>query len=112
MYRAKETFWGPDNRHVVKGDLIAPHDPIVTGREDLFETVVIPQAVAPAPTPAAPHDPTAGASPAPDTGPPGPASTEPTDGPAAPAGPPPAAETKTAAKKTTPAARKPAGGVQ
>ncbi|MFE7444555.1 hypothetical protein ACFU7X_29370 [Streptomyces chartreusis] len=46
MYRAKDTFWAPDNRRIVKGDLVAPDDPVVEGREDLFEEVVIPQAVA------------------------------------------------------------------
>lgn len=51
MYRAKDTFWAPDNRRIVKGDLVAPHDPVVEGREELFEEVVIPQAVA-KPTPA------------------------------------------------------------
>ncbi|MBE4790680.1 hypothetical protein HW846_46410 [Streptomyces sp. NE06-02F] len=53
MYRAKDTFWAPDNRRIVKGDLVAPHDPVVEGREGLFEEVVIPQAVAPAARPAA-----------------------------------------------------------
>ncbi|WP_329338588.1 hypothetical protein OG866_27095 [Streptomyces sp. NBC_00663] len=48
MYRAKETFWAPDNRRIVKGDLVAPHDPVVEGREELFEAVVIPQALTPA----------------------------------------------------------------
>ncbi|WP_330348167.1 hypothetical protein [Streptomyces sp. NBC_00582] len=48
MYRAKETFWAPGNRHIVKGDLIAPHDPVLEDREELFEAVVIPQAAAPA----------------------------------------------------------------
>ncbi|WP_172384797.1 hypothetical protein [Streptomyces sp. MNP-20] len=47
MYRAKDTFWAPDNRRIVKGDLVAPHDPVLEGREDLFEDVVIPQALAP-----------------------------------------------------------------
>lgn len=46
MYRAKDTFWAPDNRRIVKGDLVAEHDPVVEGREELFEEVVIPQAVA------------------------------------------------------------------
>lgn len=50
MYRAKDTFWAPDNRRIVKGDLVAPHDDVLEGREDLFEEVVIPQALAkPAP---------------------------------------------------------------
>lgn len=52
MYRAKDTFWAPDNRRIAKGDLVAPHDPVLEGREDLFEEVVIPQAVAPAGKPA------------------------------------------------------------
>jgi len=47
VYRAKDTFWAPDNRRIVKGDLVAPHDPVVTGRENLFEAVVIPQALQP-----------------------------------------------------------------
>ena len=47
MYRAKDTFWAPDNRRIVKGDLVAEHDPVVEGREELFEAVVIPEAVAP-----------------------------------------------------------------
>lgn len=46
MYRAKDTFWVPGNRRIVKGDLVAPDDPAVEGREELFEEVVIPQAVA------------------------------------------------------------------
>ncbi|MGW1609415.1 hypothetical protein ACWCQZ_08455 [Streptomyces sp. NPDC002285] len=46
MYRAKDTFWAPDNRRIVKGDLVAPDDPVIEGREELFEEVVIPQAVA------------------------------------------------------------------
>lgn len=46
MYRAKDTFWAPDNRRIVKGDLVAEHDPVLEGREELFEAVVIPQAVA------------------------------------------------------------------
>jgi hypothetical protein len=47
MFRAKDTFWAPDNRRIVKGDLVAAHDPVITGREALFEAVVIPQALAP-----------------------------------------------------------------
>ncbi|MBE4790913.1 hypothetical protein [Streptomyces caniscabiei] len=46
MYRAKDTFWVPGNRRIVKGDLVAPDDPAVEGREGLFEEVVIPQALA------------------------------------------------------------------
>jgi hypothetical protein len=53
MYRAKDTFWAPDNRRIVKGDLVAPHDLVLEGREELFEEVVIPTAVAPAGKPAA-----------------------------------------------------------
>lgn len=53
MYRAKDTFWAPDNRRIVKGDLIAAHDPVLEGREGLFEAVVIPEAVTPAAKPAA-----------------------------------------------------------
>ncbi|MFE1926529.1 hypothetical protein ACFW91_28710 [Streptomyces asoensis] len=47
MYRAKDTFWAPDNRRIVKGDLVSPHDEVLEGREELFEEVVIPTAVAP-----------------------------------------------------------------
>lgn len=47
MYRAKDTFWAPDNRRIVKGDLVAAHDPVIEGREELFEAVVVPEAVAP-----------------------------------------------------------------
>lgn len=46
MYRAKDTFWVPGNRRIVKGDLVAETDPAVKGREALFEAVVIPQALA------------------------------------------------------------------
>lgn len=53
MYRAKDTFWAPDNRRIVKGDLVAPHDPVIEGREELFEEVVIPTAVGKPPAPAA-----------------------------------------------------------
>jgi hypothetical protein len=53
MYRAKDTFWAPDNRRIVKGDLVAPHDPVVEGREELFEAVVIPEAAPPAAKPTA-----------------------------------------------------------
>jgi hypothetical protein len=53
MYRAKDTFWAPDNRRIVKGDLVAAHDPVVEGREELFEEVVIPQAMASETRPAA-----------------------------------------------------------
>ncbi|MBZ6259757.1 hypothetical protein KVH22_30020 [Streptomyces olivaceus] len=113
MYRAKETFWAPGNRRIVKGDLVAEHDLVVDGREGLFEAVVIPQALTPAQAAAARSElpeypattgdaesPTETAAPA---------------APAAPAGdgdsplPAPAAK-KTTAKKTTAPARKPAGG--
>lgn len=53
MYRAKDTFWAPDNRRIVKGDLVAPHDLVLEGREELFEEVVIPTAVVPTAKPAA-----------------------------------------------------------
>jgi hypothetical protein len=53
MYRAKDTFWAPDNRRIVKGDLVAEHDPVLEGREELFEEVVIPTAVGKPPTPTA-----------------------------------------------------------
>lgn len=70
MYRAKDTFWAPDNRRIVKGDLVAPHDPVLEGREDLFEEVVIPTAVAPSGKPAAkktaPAKKTAASKPAPE----------------------------------------------
>lgn len=113
MYRAKETFWAPGNRHVVKGDLVAAHDVVVEGREELFEAVVIPQALEPSqaasarqetelpvpePTPAAAG---IGSDPS-DVGDQGNAgSSEPQ---------PVAAARKTAARKTITAARTPAGG--
>ncbi|MGW6743782.1 hypothetical protein ACWGDX_24190 [Streptomyces sp. NPDC055025] len=81
MYRAKDTFWAPKNRRIVKGDLVAAHDPVVEGREGLFEAVVIPEAVAPA---KAPED------------------NDPQSAPAS-------AAKKTAARKTA-AAKKPEGG--
>ncbi|MFB6950182.1 hypothetical protein ACFCXP_11180 [Streptomyces niveus] len=96
MYRAKETFWAPDNRRVVKGDLVAAHDTVMQGREELFEAVVIPQALAPDPKTAR-----AGQTDDGDGGqPPTPA----------PAPPPAPAAKKTAAKKTTTAPRTPTGG--
>lgn len=49
MLRAKRTFWAPGNRRVLAGDLVAPHDPVVKGRQRLFEAVVIPQALPPVP---------------------------------------------------------------
>ncbi|MFD7964089.1 hypothetical protein ACFV5J_25130 [Streptomyces zaomyceticus] len=56
MYRAKDTFWAPDNRRIVKGDLVAPHDPVLDGREELFEEVVIPKALPkPKPKPTKPE---------------------------------------------------------
>lgn len=96
MYRAKETFWAPDNRRIVKGDLVAEHDPVVTGREGLFEAVVIPRAVPPADAPARaePSGSAADSSTSEETG-----SQPPTQA------PPPAAK-KTAAKKTTAAPAK------
>ncbi|MFD6684173.1 hypothetical protein, partial [Micromonospora parva] len=39
----------------VKGDLVAEHDPVLDGREDLFEAVVIPKAL-PRPKPAEPKE--------------------------------------------------------
>lgn len=119
MYRAKETFWAPDNRRIVKGDLVAAHDPVVTGREALFEAVVIPQALTPAEaaaiqeseqdsgSPEATGDDTA--APGEETA--GAADTAPGDSAGNGDQPPPAqAAKKTAAKKTTTATRKPAGG--
>ncbi|MFG2515968.1 hypothetical protein [Streptomyces sp. NPDC048584] len=129
MYRAKDTFWAPDNRRIVKGDLVAPHDPVVKGREGLFEAVVIPQAVQPAqtadkpaetepsdgvpvvvgergpelPPPAEPTNPGKPVMPAPPEGPAGPSTPD--------RQPAPALAKKTAAKTTAPA-RKPAGGAK
>lgn len=57
MYRAKDTFWAPDNRRIVKGDLVAEHDPVLDGREGLFEAVVIPKAVPRLPQPTQPEEP-------------------------------------------------------
>ncbi|QXE36973.1 hypothetical protein KQY30_24940 [Streptomyces sp. GMY02] len=112
MYRAKDTFWAPLNRRIVKGDLVAAHDPVVEGRESLFEAVVIPQALSPQPAdggtgpenqepqdPGTDSDPAAGSDPD-QTGP----VAEPQDEPLA-----PAAAKKSAARKTT-AAKKPQGG--
>lgn len=49
MLRAKHTFFIPGHR-VVAGNLFADDDPIVSGREDLFEQVDVPVA------PEAPED--------------------------------------------------------
>ncbi|MGW0599956.1 hypothetical protein ACWD11_22770 [Streptomyces sp. NPDC002776] len=123
MYRAKETFWAPDNRRIVKGDLVAAHDPVVTGREDLFEAVVIPQALTPAEaataqesehnsdSPEATAGDTAASGQAPSKEAAGAAATAPGDGSGRGDQPQPAAAAKkTAAKKPTPVLRKPAGG--
>ncbi|AVV46460.1 hypothetical protein PYK79_41645 [Streptomyces sp. ID05-04B] len=118
MYRAKETFWAPGNRHVVKGDLVAAHDAVIKGREDLFEAVVIPQALPPAEADAAQQESEPAATdsrPADETPEASGPGQEPTQAPTADGaddgGSPPAAAAakKTAAKKTT-APRKPAGG--
>ncbi|MFI6337835.1 hypothetical protein [Streptomyces sp. NPDC050535] len=110
MYRAKETFWAPGNRHVVKGDLVAAHDVVVEGREELFEAVVIPQALEPSQATSTPQEtepPAPEPVPAAETGP----SDADIQGYAGSSEPPPAAAAKkTAAKKTTTAARTPAGG--
>jgi hypothetical protein len=120
MYRAKDTFWAPGNRRIVKGDLVAPHDPVVKAREELFEEVVIPRAVQPSeaatqqpvPEPVSEQVRERATDPADD----GPGSPEPAaagSDPAADAEPviaAPAAARKTPAKKTTAAARKPAAG--
>ncbi|WP_435252036.1 hypothetical protein [Streptomyces tendae] len=117
MYRAKETFWAPGNRRIVKGDLVAEHDPVVDGREGLFEAVVIPQAVAPAQAAAKRSEaPKAADTPAdPDSGKETAAPAAPADGdgsePSTPTpAPTPAAVKKTTAKKTTAPSRKPTGG--
>ncbi|MFD5251328.1 hypothetical protein ACFWM5_00595 [Streptomyces bobili] len=121
MYRAKETFWAPGNRRIVKGDLVAPDDAVVEGREALFEAVVIPQALTPTQAAAArqktTHDgdgpsggDTSGSSPAPapdDSN--GATTPAPAGGDSTAAQSTPAAK-KTAAKKTTTAPRTPAGG--
>jgi len=125
MFRAKDTFWAPGNRRIVKGDLVAPHDPVVEGREELFEAVVIPQAVQPTksvdeqtepsdgvpvvvgergpelPPPAEPTNPDKPEDPGGDGGEDGQAEPEPTSAPAA---------KKTTARKTTIAARRGTGG--
>ncbi len=52
MYRARETFWAPENRRIEKGDLVAADDPVRTGREELFQEVEIlriPTAASPGP---------------------------------------------------------------
>ena len=124
MFRAKDTFWAPGNRRIVKGDLVAPHDPVVKGREELFEAVVIPQALQPgaAAVEQQENDPGSGApAPAGETGGPlivvgedGPETVSPPDGSTTPGSTPgdnsgddgqAAAEPTPAAKKTT--ARKP-----
>ncbi|KPC86257.1 hypothetical protein ADL35_12290 [Streptomyces sp. NRRL WC-3753] len=119
MYRAKETFWAPGNRRIVKGDLVAEHDPVVDGREGLFEAVVIPQAVPPAQAAAKRTDaPKAADTPTdPDDGEEtaaAPTPAPPADGddskPPAPASAPTPAAKKTTAKKTTEPARKATGG--
>lgn len=116
MYRAKDTFWAPGNRRIVKGDLVAPHDPVVKDREELFEEVVIPRAVQPSepatqqpvPEPVSEQVRERATDPADD----GPGSPEPAtaDSDAEPVSAAPAAARKTPAKKTTAAARKPAAG--
>lgn len=114
MYRAKDTFWAPDNRRIVKGDLVAESDPVVAGREDLFEEVVVPSAVADLRTRTAGPGEDSGQSPK------SPENTDPVDpepkdtdpegpGPDAEEKPAPAAA-KTAAKKTT--AARPKGGTR
>lgn len=111
MFRAKDTFWAPGNRRIVKGDLVSPHDPVVEGREELFEAVVIPQAVQPTksvgergpefPPPAEPTNPDKPEDPGGDGDEDGQAEPEPTPAPAA---------KKTTARKTTTAARRGTGG--
>lgn len=117
MYRAKETFWAPGNRHIIKGDLIAPHDSVVKGREGLFEEVVIPRALQPSETPDEPGtkqpEQTDDGKTGGETGPSEPAAADSGSTPAAAAASAaPAAAKKTTAKKTTTAAaaRKPAAG--
>ncbi len=39
MLRAKETFFTTSNLVVVRGDLVDDNDPIVKGREHLFESI-------------------------------------------------------------------------
>lgn len=109
MYRAKETFWAPDNRRIVKGDLVAETDPVVEGREALFEAVVIPRALADL-TPTA--DPETVQEPAGPTEPelePEPGDVEPVPA-AEPDSKPAPAPRKSAARKTTAAAKKNPGG--
>lgn len=117
MFRAKDTFWAPGNRRIVKGDLVAPHDPVVKGREELFEAVVIPQASSPAQVAAAQVE-----TPEETESPEGTGNGEKSVMPAPPEGPAgastperqqqaPAPAKKTAAKTTAPA-RRSAGGAK
>lgn len=46
MQRAKKIFFAP-GRRVAKGELFADDDPILKGREVLFESVDVPEAQAP-----------------------------------------------------------------
>lgn len=111
MYRAKDTFWVPGNRRIVKGDLVAETDPAVKGREALFEAVVIPQALA---DQEQATEPDPGEDLQKEPGPDGAEPTTPADAPedasaSAEEKTAPAPAKKTAAKKTTPAKR-PTGG--
>ena len=43
MYRAKTTFWAPDNRLVREGDVLPDGDDVIDGREELFDPVLVTQ---------------------------------------------------------------------
>ena len=46
MLRARETFFTGDHRKVTKGDIVDAKDPIVKGKERLFESLGVEQATA------------------------------------------------------------------
>lgn len=43
MYRAKTTFWAPDNRLIREGDVLPDGDDVLVGRDDLFDPVILTQ---------------------------------------------------------------------
>jgi hypothetical protein len=59
MLRAKRTFFTSDKR-IRKGDLVADDDPVVKGREALFESVDVPAPQPPKPARKAPAKKTTG----------------------------------------------------
>lgn len=48
MQRAKKPFFAPGRQVVRKGELFADDDPIIEGREALFEHIEVPAPAAPA----------------------------------------------------------------